>query len=511
MSVLNTRIFILFKLFIDLEMSRISAGGIASLFKGISPGTKSPIPIPSGAIPSTGMLPELIFAHGHVQEHNAVTVVGNHSTNIHGQDPYARDLEHIDKTVHKVQDCASVEEVVAILKKEWADNYMRIYAKKLGAEGTLALEELAIIDQCIQAIQARLKRRFTNIGHIVKEEASKSFGSEHTLSNGIVYNVPRFSHNINGITVICQPDGSCIYDDKLSIVEIKSCYGSMYTAKASLSSTNKRITSNANISKWLHYLIQVCVEMFPEEFGGTLFVCWQGSKIKGVSEKNLEKRENKANYIHFTRGQMAKLMNAVRAFTASLAPEEDVEGATYSTSPYELYEQLSSEKKKESLRLYKETCKELIAVFKTLPKTQNGDVWSEWPVEEAEIDEIMNGEEKVEDGDEDEMHVIANNMHRFNKEFDFLAPINLELDTDNEHDSNAIKVMSGGSQVAWIAGKSYIQRNVSKKFPEVDLYDNKSLAVIFNGILQTTFEKRSGGTALLKIKYSKIEIVRAKR
>lgn len=488
-------------------MSRISAGGIASLFKGISPGTKSPKPKPSGTIPSTGMLPELIFAHGHVQEHNAVTVVGNHSTDIHGQDPYARDLEHIGKTVQKVENCASVEEVIAILKKEWADDYMRIYAKKLGSEGVLALEELAIIDRCIQSIEARLRRRFSDIAIVVREEANKAFDTEHTFSNGIVYNVPRFSHNINGITVICQPDGSCMYNENLSIVEIKSCYGSMYTAKASLTSKNRRITSNANISKWLHYLIQVCVEMFPEEYAGTLFVCWQGSKIQGVSDKKLEKRKPRAKYIYLSRGQMANLMNAVRTFTASLVSEE-APGSAYSTSPYELYQQLPRVKKDESLQLYKATCAELIKVFNSIPKTEDGDVWSEWEEEKEEVDD---SDDEEDFGELSEMHVIANNTHRFDKDFDFSAPITLELDKENEHDSSAIKVMSDGKQVAWIAGQNYIQRYVSRKFMDVDLYDNKSLAIIFNGIREITVKKRDGSVVLVNIKYDKIKIVRAKR
>ena len=492
-------------------MSRISASGTAMLFKGISPGSResSLKPKKPGTIPDSGMLPELIFSHGHVQEHNALTIVGKHTEETHGQNAYARDLDHINNTALAAADYGTVEDVIAHLKKKWSNDYMRLYAKKLGRQGQLALEELSVVDECIKSINKRLRATPFDVSKIVKEEAVSIFGREHTFSFVIVYDVPRFKHDVNGISVICQPDGTCVHAGKLSIVEIKSSYGSMYTAKSSLSGTNKPISANANIGKWLHYLIQVSIEMFPIDMMGAMFVCFQGSKIVTVDNKTVVHRPTRTKYIYFTRPQMIGLINAVRTFIAALAPGGEVNAQQNSSSPYELYVNLSQERQKTALLLYKAVYTEVINIYQGLPKTADGDVWDEWDVDESESEEEEESEsEEEEESDEGEkkessntMYVICNNMHMLAPNYKFNTEMILEADLGNVYDRYAIKVMSNGRQVAWIASSAYISANISSNFTSKDIYANSPLSVILNRVVSVNFVKRKKGAALLKVLY----------
>lgn len=490
-------------------MSRISASGTAMLFKGISPGNrkKSLKPKKSGNIPDSGMLPELIFSHGHVQEHNALTIVGKNTQETHGQHAYARDLDHIDSTATAAAACETVEDVVALLKKKWLNSYMRLYAEKLGNQGRLALEELSVVDECIKSIENRLRKTPLDIYNIVKEEAVSIFGRDHTFSNGIVYDVPRYKHDINGISVVCQPDGTCIYDDKLSIVEIKSCYGSMYTSKSNLSASKKKITANANIGKWLHYLIQVAIEMFPTDMEGAMFVCFQGSKIVYVSNKTIEQRPLRAKYIYFTRPQMTGLINAVRTFIAALTPDDEVTVAVNSTSPYDLYARLDDERRESALVLYKAVYTEVINIYNGLEKTADGDVWNEWDIDDSDSDSdsdyvsSSDSEDEKIDSSNNIMHVICNNMHSLAPKYKFNTKMTFEKDPDNVYDKHAIKVMDSDRQVAWVASGAYIAANITNEFAQMDIYANSSLFIVLDKVISVEFVKRKGGAAILKILY----------
>ena len=493
-------------------MSRISASGTAMLFKGISPGSrlKSLKPKKSGSIPESGMLPELIFSHGHVQEHNALTIVGKNTQETHGQNAYARDLDHIDSTAAAAATCETVEDIVALLKKKWLNSYMRLYAEKLGNEGRLALEELSVVGECIQSIKNRLRKSPSDIFNIVKEEAVSIFGRQHTFSNGIVYDVPRYKHDINGISVVCQPDGTCVHENKLSIVEIKSSYGSMYTSKSSLSASEKTITANANIGKWLQYLIQVAIEMFPTEMEGAMFVCFQGSKIVYVNNQTIKPRTTRAKYIYFTRPQMSELINAVRSFIAALAPDGEVVVAVNSTSPYDLYARLDTERQGNALTLYKNVYTEVINIYNGLEKTADGDVWNEWEVvERGSSDDSSSDDSSSDDSSDDDkkeqssssMHVICNNMHSLAPNYRFNTEMTFERDPDNAYDKHAIKVMANGRQIAWVASAAYIAANISNKFALMDIYANSSLFIVLDTVISVEFVKRKGGAAILKVLY----------
>jgi len=490
-------------------MSRISASGIANLFKGVHPNTRTVQPKKSSPIPVEGKLVELIFSHGHVQEHNAITEVGKRVQHMHGQNGFDRDLDHLDKTATMAASKVSVEGVVAYLKKTWTNGYKRLYAQKLGNEGRLALEEMAVVDNCIHSIETRLQVSFTQVATVVKEVASAAFGTPHTFSNGIIYDLPRFRHTIGGMTVICQPDGSCTYQDKLSIVEIKSCYGSLYTTKSSMSGAviPKKISANANIAKWLHYLIQVAIEMIPSEFAGGLFVCFQGSKVDNMREKRLVLRPTRLKYIYFTRTSMEPLITAVTAFVASLSPTTSVDTST-SVAPYDIYQNLSPVRKEAALALYRATYEALIEVYRNIPRNTDGDVWNEWEVEE----QGEQGEQKVEQIEDEPgiLHVVGHYMYKLAPDYTFNTAITLEADSGNEHDKHAIKVMADGRQVAWIASREYIRKNTGGKFASVNLYANDALSVVLERVTSVEFVERRKSQVLLKVRYQ-LEIARSKR
>ena len=76
-----------------------------------------------------------------------------------------------------------------------------------------------------------------------------------------------------------------------------------------------------------------------------------------------------------------------------------------------------------------------------------------------------------------------------------------ERDPDNAYDKHAIKVMTSGRQIAWIASAAYIAANISNNFAPMDIYANSSLFIVLDTVISVEFVKRKGGAAILKVLY----------
>ena len=463
-------------------MSRISASGVAGLFYGLSPSTKTPKPKKKDPMPTEGLLVEKIFPHGHVQEHNAITEIKKHVESVRGQDGFARDREHLDALCRRLQK----EDVVQQLDSAWVNHRTIEYAKQVGRDGDLAREEMAIAQRCIQQIHDELE--YLHIPRDIKLEALKHLGSGYVLSNGIKYDVGRSHYKIGNLNLVCQPDGMCTYHGKKMVVEIKSCWGPLYTSLASRSSSNKPISNNSNIKKWFYYLIQIAIEMFPEDIEGVIFACFRGKK---ASMGRAHVNERKAlNVIVIYREQMQGLINSVRRLLETLEP---VGISQNSIDPYILWDALEDKSAAEAA--YKAVVDELRGpLLNSIRPNPDVDAWKQWYLEEEP--------QPPDEYPTRTMFAVLNNVYRFNKDYVFKQGMRVTLKCeDNEHDAFAVKAYHGDEPIGWIASEKYIVQNMRNIFPRVALHSNDAVVDLVSRIITAECVDHNHGTVLIRIDF----------
>lgn len=448
-------------------MSRISASGVAGLFYGLSPSTKTQKPKKKGPIPAEGFLVDNIFPHGHVHEHNAITEIKKHVESVRGQDGFARDREHLDALCRTLG-----KDVVQQLDSAWVNHRTIEYARQVGRDGDLALEEMSIVQRCIQQIHDDLN--FLQVPRDIKLEALKQLASGYTLSNGITYDVGRSHYKIGNLNIVCQPDGMCRYQGKKMVIEIKSCWGPLYT---SLAPTN-------NIKKWLYYLIQIAIEMFPADIEGVVFACFRGKK---ASNKSLRKA---LNVIVIYREQIQGLINKVQRLLITLEPA--VSGTSQnSIDPYILWDALEDKSAAEAA--YKAVVDELRGpLLSSICPRPEVDAWKQWYLEEPPPDEYPTHT----------IFAVLNNVYRFNKDYVFEEGLRVALKCeDNEYDAFAIKAYYGDNAIGWIASEQYIQQNMRNMFPRVVLHSNDAVVDLISRIICAECVDYKNGNVLVRIDY----------
>ena len=451
-------------------MSRISASGVAGLFYGLSPSTKNPKPKKKAPMPTKGLLIEKIFPHGHVQEHNAITEIKKHVESVRGQDGFARDREHLDALCRTLVKNTLVkkEDIIRQLDSAWVNHRTIEYAKQVGRDGDLAREEMAIAQQCIQKIKEELD--FLQVPQDIKLEALKHLSSGYVLSNDIKYDVGRSHYKIGNLNLVCQPDGMCTYQGKKMVIEIKSCWGPLYTSLASRSSSNKLISNNSNIKKWLYYLIQIAIEMFPEDIEGVIFACFRGKK---ASMGRAHVNERKAlNVIVIERKQMQGLINSVHRLLETLKP---VGHSQNSIDPCILWDALEDKSAAEAA--YKAVVDELRGpLLNSIRPNPDVDAWKQWYLEEEQ-----------QPPDEYPTHTIfavLNNVHRLNQDYKFVQRTKVILKCeDNEHDAFAVKAYHGDEPIGWVASSNYINKYRRNIFPRVALHSNDAVVDLVSRII----------------------------
>jgi len=467
-------------------MSRISASGIAGLFYGLNPGTKNPQPKKKSPMPTKGLLIEKIFPHGHVQEHNALTVLRDFVQDIRGQDGFARDREHLDALGAKLQ---NKETVVSLLSDAWVNQYTLNYAHQLGHDGQLSLEEIAIAQRCIEQIGTELD--YLQLPRDVKLEALKQLGAGYTLSNGIVYDVPRFHYDIGQLHLVCQPDGMCTYQGKKMVIEIKSCWGPLYTSLATRSSSNKPISANSNIKKWLYYLVQIAIEMLPPDIEGVVFACFRGNKAAMGRAHVIEQKA--LNVIVLERKQMQGLIDTVHELLIALEPAA-AGASSNSVDPFILWETLED---KTAVKIaYDNVVAELRGPLLASLQTTATDIWQSLYVEKMAPVTIQD-EYPVQ-----HLFTAVNNVYRFNKDFTYTNGLQIQLKCEqNDFDSFAVKAYSLDEPIGWVASAKYIEQNMKNMFPSVPLHSNDAVVDIVSHILQATCIDHKHGTVLIRIDF----------
>ena len=205
---------------------------------------------------------------------------------------------------------------------------------------------------------------------------------------------------------------------------------------------------------------------------------------------------------------MSGLIEAVRTFIAALAPDGNVATVANSISPYDLYVRLDDERRENALLLYKAVCSEVIQIYQGLETAADGDVWNEWDIDSSDFvsdsSDSSDSDYSSDEGEQKEsnhMYVICNSMYTVAPDYNFKTAITLEPDPSNVYDKHAIKVMSSGRQVAWIASSAYISANISSAFTSKEIYANSSLLTVLDRVISIEFVKREKGAALLKVLY----------
>jgi len=466
-------------------MSRISASGVAGLFSGLSPSTKTPKPKKKSPMPTEGLLVEKIFPHGHVQEHNAITEIKKHVDSVRGQDGFARDREHLDALCRTL---VKKEDIVQQLDSAWVNHRTIAYAEQVGRDGDLAREEMAIAQRCIQQIHDEL--RYLQVPRDIKLEALKHLVSGYILKNGIKYDVGRSHYKIGKLNLVCQPDGMCTYQGKKMVIEIKSCWGPLYTSLASRSSTDKPISNNSNIKKWLYYLIQIAIEMFPEEIEGVVFACFRGKK---ASMGRAHVNERKAlNVIVIERENMQGLIDRVQDLLQTLEPAASGNSQN-SIDPYILWDALEDTTAAEAA--YKAVVDELRGpLLNSIRPNPGVEAWKQWYLEEEP--------QPPDEYPTRTMFAVLNNVYRFNKGYDFNHGLRVTLKCeDNEFDAFAVKAYHGDEPIGWLASEKFITRNMRNIFPRVALHSNDAVVDIISRIKIVECVDHNHGTVLIRIDF----------
>lgn len=285
-------------------MKRISPSALTGLFSSLPPSGKRPPPLNMAFLGP-------VFARGHVFEHEALHHLKGLVENVHGQNAFARFFEYLQADLEKFYNESSwlleshperfLENLEGFLRDKLVDEYNSAMARV--EKSIYILQERAVAERILEDIQVKLPgfvgRPADVYGMIM------SLKADYVIDD-IPYTLPRYiltaaellagTKDESTPTVVCIPDGHCIFEGKPTVIEIKCPVSKHYSA-----------ASAASIKNWLKYFIQIAIEIDVTKAEQALFVCWFNKRAK---------------YIVITKHFLTPLLLAVKNFILALGRGE---------------------------------------------------------------------------------------------------------------------------------------------------------------------------------------------
>lgn len=238
---------------------RVSASGISRLFRGTT-STKMLDQPPENTEPNAFMKTN-VLVHGNVYEHRALEIIKVHHPDTHGQSAFARMLEkhELDGELEHGPDLE--------LSARYARN------AKAGSSGV-----------------------FPEYHMLVNWEAATSQLKSYEI-HGVIYDVGRRTKQIGNVTLVTQPDGLC--DGDKTTIEVKCPYGKMYEPN----------DTKFGFVKWLHYIVQVAIEMNVFGANQAMFAVYIAPKARFQTYID---RAPQAKIIMFKKAELQPLVNKLK-------------------------------------------------------------------------------------------------------------------------------------------------------------------------------------------------------
>jgi predicted DNA-binding protein (UPF0251 family) len=285
-------------------MKRISPSALTGLFSSLPPSGKRPPPLNMAFLGP-------VFARGHVFEHEALHHLKGLVENVHGQNAFARFFEYLEADLEKFYNESSwlleshperfLENLEGFLRDKLVDEYNSAMARV--EKSIYILQERAVAERMLTDIH-------TNLSGTVDRPADvygmiMGLKADYVIDD-IPYTLPRYIHTAGELlagtkdestpTVVCIPDGHCIFEGKPTVIEIKCPVSKHYSA-----------ANAASIKNWLKYFIQIAIEIDVTKAEQALFVCWFNKQAK---------------YIVITKHFLTPLLLAVKNFILALGQGE---------------------------------------------------------------------------------------------------------------------------------------------------------------------------------------------
>lgn len=300
-------------------MKRISPSALTVLFSELPPSGKRP---PSNNMTFLGP----IFARGHVFEHEALHHLKSLVENVHGQNAFARFFEYLEADLEKFYRESSwlfeahpeifLENLEGVLRGKLVDEYNSAMARF--EESVYILEERAVAERILAEIH-------TNLSGIIRNQAAvygmiRRLQVDYVIDN-ILYSLPRHIRTAAELaggtkddstpTVVCIPDGYCIFKGKPTVIEIKCPVSKHYSA-----------ANAASIKNWLKYFIQIAIEIDVTGAEQAIFMCWFNKQAK---------------YIVVTKYFLTPLLQALKNFILALGKRDEAKKGGKATYIEEAY------------------------------------------------------------------------------------------------------------------------------------------------------------------------------
>lgn len=285
-------------------MKRISPSALTGLFSSLPPSGKRAPPLNMAFLGP-------VFARGHVFEHEALHHLKGLVGNVHGQNAFARFFEYLQADLGKFYNESSwlleshperfLENLEGFLRDKLVDEYNSAMARV--EKSIYILQERAVAERILEDIHVKLPgivdRPADVYGMIM------SLKADYVIDD-IPYTLPRYIQTAAELlagtkdestpTVVCIPDGHCIFEGKTTVIEIKCPVSKHYSA-----------ASPATVKNWLKYFIQIAIEIDVTKAEQALFVCWFNKRAK---------------YIVITKHFLTPLLLAVKNFILALGQGE---------------------------------------------------------------------------------------------------------------------------------------------------------------------------------------------
>lgn len=282
-------------------MKRISPSALTGLFSSLPPSGKRPPPLNMAFLGP-------VFARGHVFEHEALHHLKGLVGNVHGQNAFARFFEYLQADLDKFYNESSwlleshpeifLENLEGFLRDKLVDEYNSTMARV--EKSIYILQERAVAEHILEDIHVKLPGIVGRPADVY--EMIMGLKADYVIDD-IPYTLPRYIHTAAELlagtkdestpTVVCIPDGHCIFEDKPTVIEIKCPVSKHYSA--------------ASIKNWLKYFIQIAIEIDVTKAEQALFVCWFNKRAK---------------YIVITKHFLTPLLLAVKNFILALGQGE---------------------------------------------------------------------------------------------------------------------------------------------------------------------------------------------
>jgi len=252
-----------------------------------------------------------VFARGHVFEHEALHHLKGLVGNVHGQNAFARFFEYLQADLDKFYNESSwlleshpeifLENLEGFLRDKLVDEYNSAMARV--EKSIYILQERADAERILEDIHVKLPGIVGRPADVY--EMIMGLKADYTIDE-IPYTLPRYiltaaellagTKDESTPTVVCIPDGHCIFEGKPTVIEIKCPVSKHYSA-----------ANAASIKNWLKYFIQIAIEIDVTKAEQALFVCWFN---------------NRAKYIVITKHFLTPLLLAVKNFILALGQGE---------------------------------------------------------------------------------------------------------------------------------------------------------------------------------------------